>query len=375
MVLRTIFTTLYRMVYPFLGAFSRGMGVDIATLSFVLIGRSLVAAFIPFVASISDQRGRRFGMLTGIALFTFGVSLVVISPSIWTFSAAIILGLFGKYLYDPATQAYLGDQVPYERRGLAIAITEVGWSLSLIIGVPVIGYLIANFGWSAPFPVFTILGLVMFAVVWRNAPREDPNPTLVRKPWLNFGIVLRNPVAMAGISIAFWASASNELVNLIFGVWLEDSFGLQIAALAGASAVIGFAELSGEGLVAFLTDRIGKPRALKLGISASAITALMLPFIGRTEVGALIGLFLFYISFEYVMVSHLPLMTELVPSARATIMSFNLTGISLGRVIGASLATFIYSQFGFLYVALLAVIFNFFGLRALSRLQKYGGTP
>ena len=59
-----------------------------------------------------------------------------------------------------------------------------------------------------------------------------------------------------------WASAGNELVNLIFGVWLEDSFGLQIAALAGASAVIGFSELGGESLAALLTDRIGKPRAL-----------------------------------------------------------------------------------------------------------------
>jgi predicted MFS family arabinose efflux permease len=58
-----------------------------------------------------------------------------------------------------------------------------------------------------------------------------------------------------------------------FGVWLEDSFGLQIAALAGASAVIGLSELSGEGLVALLTDRIGKPRALVLGLSANAVTA------------------------------------------------------------------------------------------------------
>jgi len=370
MVLRTIFNTMHRMVYPFLGTFARGLGVDITALSFALTGRSLVGAFVPFIASVSDQRGRRFGMLVGIALFTFGVALVAISPSLWTLTAALILALLGKYMFDPAMQAYFGDRVPYQRRGLALAITEVSWSLSFIIGVPAIGFLIARSGWSAPFPVLTVLGLGMFAVIWWMTPRRDANHVPARNPWANFGAVLRNIPALAGISIALWASAANELVNLIFGVWLEDSFGLQIAALAGASAVIGLSELGGEGLVALLTDRIGKPRALAWGLSANAVTAILLPFIGRTEIGALVGLFLFYITFEYVMVSHVPMMTELLPGARATVMSFNLAGHSLGRAIGAFLAPFIYRQYGFLFVALLTVVFNVFGLLALRKLRQ-----
>jgi predicted MFS family arabinose efflux permease len=214
----------------------------------------------------------------------------------------------------------------------------------------------------------------MFAVIWWMAPRQDTSHVPSRKPWQNFGTVLRNVPALAGISIALWASAGNELVNLIFGVWLEDSFGLQITALAGASAVIGFAELGGESLTALLTDRIGKPRALALGLLTNAMAALLLPFIGRTEVGALVGLFLFYITFEYVMVSHVPMMTEMIPHARATVMSFNLVGHSLGRAIGAFLAPFIYRQFGFLFVALLTIVFNVFGLLALRRLWDNGGS-
>jgi predicted MFS family arabinose efflux permease len=159
-------------------------------------------------------------------------------------------------------------------------------------------------------------------------------------------------------------------VNLIFGVWLEDSFGLKIAALAGASAIIGISELSGEGLVALTTDRLGKPRALVLGLTGNAVAALLLPFIGRTELGALIGLFLFYITFEYVMVSHIPMMTEVMPEARATLLSFNLTGHSLGRMIGALLATFIYQRFGFFPVALIAILFNGLALLALGELTQ-----
>lgn len=371
MVLRTILNTMHRMVYPFLSVFARGLGVDFTTLSFVVTARSFIGTFALFFGSFADHRGRRFGLLAGIVLFTVGMALVTIHPGFITFSAAVILAILGKYLFDPSMQAYFGDRIPYERRGTALAVTEAAWSMAFIAGVPLAGLLIAKYGWNAPFPLLAGLGLVMFAVVWWMIPGDDPHHN---KPadasFKNVRAVLTNIPALAAISIALWSSAANELVNLIFGVWLEDSFGLKIAALAGASAVIGVSELGGEGLVALTTDRLGKPRALVLGLTGNALAALLLPIVGGTQVGALIGLFLFYITFEYVMVSHIPLMTEVMPSARATLLSFNLTGHSLGRMIGALLATFIYQQFGFLPVTLIAVGFNLFALLALGELTQ-----
>ncbi|MGB8984534.1 MAG: MFS transporter [Anaerolineales bacterium] len=369
MVLRTILNTMHRMVYPFLAVFARGLGVDVATISLVVTARSFFGMFAPVFGAVADQRGRRFGMLAGIFLFVAGMGLVAIYPSFVTFSIAVLLAILSKYLFDPSMQAYFGDRVPYERRGTALAVTEAAWSLSFIAGVPLVGYLIARFGWSAPFPLLAALGLGMFAVIWWMIPRGGPSQ-LAGASAKNVRAVLTNLPALAGISIALWASAANELVNLIFGLWLEDSFGLKIAALAGASAVIGFSELGGEGLVALTTDRLGKPRALALGLTGNILASLLLPVVGRTEVGALVGLFLFYITFEYVLVSHIPLMTEVMPGARATLLSFNVTGHSVGRVIGALLAMFVYERFGFLPVTLLAVMFNLFALLALGELTQ-----
>ncbi len=259
-ILRTVFNTAHRMAYPFLGVFARGLGVDITTISLVVSSRSFVGFFAPLVSSVSDQRGRKFGMLAGTLIFSLAMGLVVISPSLLTLSLALLLGLVGKYLFDPAMQAYLGDRVPYEQRGLALSFTEMGWSFAFIAGIPLMGFLIARFGWSAPFPVLLALGLGMSLLVWRMLPGEDPHHTPAAGPWANFRVVLTSPTALAAISIALWASAANELVNLIFGVWLEDAFAMKIAALGAASAVIGLSELSGEGLVALFTDRLGKRR-------------------------------------------------------------------------------------------------------------------
>ena len=370
MFLRTILNTAHRMVYPFLPIFARGLGVDISTMSLLMTGRSLLGAASPIFASLADQRGRKFGMLLGTVIFTLGTGLVAFHPSIWTLAAALVLAVLGKSMFDPSMQAYFGDRIPYAQRGTALAITEVAWSMAFIVGVPAVGFLIARFNWSAPFPVLAALGVVMFLVIWRIVPREDPHHEPTTSARDGYSAVFTSVPAMAGISIALWASAGNELVNVIFGVWLEDSFGLRIAALAGASAVIGISELSGEGLVAFTTDKLGKPLALGIGLAGNALASILLPFIGQTQTGALIGLFLFYITFEYIMVSHIPLMTELVPSARATMLSLNITGHSIGRALGAFLAAIIYQRFGFVFVALTAVLFNAAGILALRRMQK-----
>lgn len=368
-LLRTVLNTMHRMVYPFLTVFAAGLGVDVVTVSLALTARNTVGIFGPLVAPISDVRGRKLGMLMGVGLFTLGTGLVAIRPGVLTFAAALILAALSKAIFDPAVHAYLGDRVPYEGRGTAVAITEFAWSAAFIGGVPAMGLIIARFGWQAPFPVLAVLGVGMLLVISKMIPADGGNVNAV-PVMANFRAVIASAPAVAGIGIALWASAANELVNLVFGVWLSYSFGLQIAALAGASAVIGAAELSGESLVATITDRMGKPRAVAVGLVANMAASALLAWLGRTEAGALIGLFLFYLSFEFLIVSQLPMMTEVVPSARATTIALNTIGFGIGRSTGAILATLVYARLGFGTVTVMALVFDVFALLALAQMQR-----
>ncbi|MEW6716619.1 MAG: MFS transporter [Chloroflexota bacterium] len=372
---RVILNTTYRMAYPFLGVFARSLGVDLQTMSFALTARSVAGGFGPFMASIADTRGRKFGMLAGLGMFICGVVLVVFWPVYPSLVVSLILTTLGKYLFDPSMQAYLGDRVPYERRGRTIAVTEFGWSLAFILGVPVMGFLIARHGWLAPFPLLTVLGLLLFASLWTFLPNDRSQSASSIHPGYgsnllksNFHIVLTSAPALAGLAVGFLATIANESVNLVFGVWLEDSFGLQIGALGASAAVIGIAELSGEGMVAAFVDRLGKPRALAIGLISNSLAALLLPLLGHSEIGALVGLFLFYITFEFTIVSIIPMMTEILPQARATMMAFNVGALSLGRALGAPLTSWLYG-FGFPIVAAAAVVFNMIALLSLQRLQ------
>lgn len=369
---RTVFNTMHRMVYPFLAYFSSGLGVDLAAMSVALAIRSVAGTFGPLLASVADSRGRKIGMLFGTILFTMGLSIVVFSPGYLTFMVALVMTTLGKYVFDPSMQAYIGDRTSYKRRGLVIAITEMGWSLSFIIGIPLMGFLIARQGWIAPFPLLALLGLATLALLAWQLPK-DPAPAKARPSIReSFGVVLTCWPALLGLGVGLLMSSANEVVNLVFGVWMEDAFGLKIAALGAASMMIGFAELSGEVLVGGLTDRLGKVRAVAGGLVMNCLAAVILPLLGKTLSGAFLGLFFFYITFEFTLVSSIPLMTEILPEARATLMSANVAAISLGRALGALCASPLYilnDSPGIAASAIAAVLFNLLAILTLRGLH------
>jgi predicted MFS family arabinose efflux permease len=326
-----------RMVYPFLAAFARGLGVDVATLSLAITARSLAGAFSPFITPLADKHGRKLSMLLGIGMSLAGFLLVTVFPVFWAFVACLIVNFLGMYVYMSTMQAHVGDIVEYSDRGTALSLTEMGWALAFIFGMPVLGLLMQRFGWQAPFPFLAVLSVIAFFFILKRVPNTPP-PAVNGSSMDRFKQVFSTPAAVAGLLTSLLLVASNESINLVFGLWMEDSFNLQLAALGFSSAVIGLAEISGEGSGALLVDRLGKKRAVYLGMGALLVVALALPYIGRNLVGALVGLFIFYLAYEFTFVATLPLMTEVLPEARATIMGLNVAALSLGRVLGTLIA-------------------------------------
>lgn len=368
-LIRTVFNTAYRMIYPFLSVFAAGLGVDLNVIALALANRSLVGALGPFLAVVADRRGRKVGMLVGLGLFTLGAALVWLRPTFPAFMGMLLLTTLGKYGFDPAMQAYLGDRVPYEQRGLALSATELGWSLSFFVGVPLMGMLMARGTWMTPFLGLMLAGLLAAAALFWLVPREVVERADRPGMWQNLWGVLRYPPALAGLATGLTATIANEVINLIFGVWMEDVHHLSILALGGAAAVIGAAELSAEVLVGGTADRLGKARAIRIGLMGNTLAALAFPLLGRTLPGALVSLFLFFLTFEFLLVSSIPMMTEIMPGARATLMAFNVAGLSLGRAVGAVLAPSLYAQ-GIALSAAVAVAFNLLAMVSLGYVQR-----
>lgn len=371
-IVRLAFNTLYRMIYPFLSYFAKGMGVDLRTISYAITARSVMGLITPLLASVADSRGRKVGMLLGTLTFTAAISLVVFWPTYPAFFISLSLSMIGYLIFVPSLQAYLGDKVPYEQRGRVLGITEFAWSISAIVGVPLMGLIIARNGWLAPFPLLALLGGLSFIMLAWMLPKDpkpqDGNPGF----WKNLRTVFTYPPAVAALFMASMYTAANETITLVYGVWVEKAFALSIASLGITALAIGISELGGETLVTLFTDKIGKRKALALGIIGNCLAALAMPLLGRWMVGAMISLFLFYLTFEFTMVSGIPMMTEILPPARATMLASHMALIAIGRSLGDLAAPVLFTQTllpGIAGNALAAIGFNLLALIALTQIK------
>ncbi|MCB2214235.1 MFS transporter [bacterium] len=367
---RTAINTSYRMVYPFLPFFARGLGVEPASLALAFSVRSFLGIFGPFLATVADTHDRRTGMLLGIGLFTAGSGMVALWPSFWTFIIATSLTLLGNGVFIPSMNAFLGDHTPYNRRGRVLAITELSWAVAFIGGIPVVRFLVENYNWTTPFIIFSFIGVAAFVLYLFLVPparvvHEEGNTI-----WRNLGRIMKTWPALAGLLSGILFTTGNEMVNLIFGVWIENQFGLDFAALTIASVVIGVSELGGEVVTGVWLDSVGKRRMIWIFLGLNSLAAILLPFTdGRLNL-ALVALGFFYITFETVLVSAMTLMTEVLPTARATMLSATIAGFSLGRMLGDLIAPGLF-EISFWLCCLATVVLNLIAAGLLTQVRVH----
>lgn len=335
---RLLLNTTRRFIYPFAPALSRGLGVPLTAITSLIALNQVASLLSPFFGPLGDRWGYRLMMLAGLTMLAVGLTASGLVPVYGMLVVAVFLAGLGKSIFDPALQAYVGERVPYQRRGLVIGVIEFSWAGSALIGIPLVGLLIDRWGWQSPLWVLGGLAWVSVVALGRVIPgdgrsqRLNRSSTSLRQAWR---LVSRERAAAGALGFILFMALANDNLFVVYGIWLEEAFALSVVALGTATTVIGVAELMGEGLTATVADRLGLKRATLTGLIFSGLSYALLPFLGQSLPLALVGLFFTFITFEFTVVTSFSLFTEVLPKARATMMSSLLAAAGVGRVIGA----------------------------------------
>ncbi|NPA27161.1 MAG: MFS transporter [Chloroflexi bacterium] len=369
--LRILLNAGFRMVYPFLPSLQAAFGISTTTLSAILSLRSLLGLTTPLWA-VAAQRSRRQGMALGLLVFALGMAAAFVWPSWKGLALALVLSAIAKLTFDPAVHAYLGDRVPFQQRGSAVAWVETAWSLSFLVGMPLIAWALGRWGWRAVFAALALLGLGGWLALQHGVPRDqvpgqEAEGSRVREVYRLWARLLRLPAAWALLLTGLAVTAANEVVLLVFGLWLEAQYHVSLVGLGGTAALIGGAELLGEMLTATVTDRLGKGRSVQWGIGLNSLA--MLGLLAAHRAGslpmALAALFAFFLTFEFTLVSGIPWASGLLSARyRAAVLGFFVAAVSLGRAVGDLVSPPLYRR-GFLWVVLAGLAFN--GLAWVAR--------
>lgn len=342
---RTVVNVPSRVVYPFLPGIARGLGVSLTLATRLTSLRVVAGLTAPLLGPLSDRFGRRRLMELGLVLTAVAGIALAGSGTVTAVAVAFVLYGLAKAIYDPAVLAYLGDSVPYAQRARAVGLSEMSWSAAWLLGVPATGFLMERFGWRAPWTVLVLLAVLGAWLTRLGLPNARGTIELVRggrlvasvlKTW---AVLLRRRKAALVLTTTLLLMAAVEVPLIVYGAWLETTFGLSLGALGLASMVIGLAEAAGEVGTAVFTDRLGERRSVLAGLIGLTISLLLLPWIARFGLApALAGVVLMMLTFEFAYVSLLPLVSEVAPDARAALLSFNVTAASVGRL-GAALVS------------------------------------
>jgi DHA1 family inner membrane transport protein len=365
---RIVFNTARRFVYPFAPVLSRGLGVPLPAVTSLIAVNQFTGILGPFFAPLGDRRGYRIMLLAGLGLLSVGMLAGGFLPFYGVVLVALFMAGLGRNIFDPAIQAYVGDRVPYKRRGLVIGIMEIAWAGSALLGVPLMGLLIAHMGWRAPFFVLGGSGLIGLAILGILIPAKSGKRQTLQgsvNPLSAWRQLAKNRAALGVLGFSFFISAANDNFFVIYGAWLENGFGLSVVALGMATMVIGVAELFGEGLTASFSDRLGLHRSVIIGLVLSVICYALLPLFSSTLTMALGFLFLVFLTVEFSIVTCLSLSTEILPAMRATMMSGYVAAAGMGRVAGALLGGPVWIIGGMEATAFVSVMISTMGLLSL----------
>lgn len=329
-----------RFFYPFLPAIARGVGISLDTAGVIAGARELMGVAAPWLARFIDQGRQRGAMVLTLVAMGTANAVVGIDASVVLFTVAMLGFGIAKVAHDTASNAWVGDQVSFVRRGRVVGLLETSWAAAFLVGVPVTAWLIDVWSWRAP---FLAVGLLAFGLAFpmalvvrpddRRHPRTRPRRHLDR-------------TALALYLMLLLQNLGPQLVFASYGAWLEEDFGFTVAGIGLTTMTIGVVELLASSGSAAFTDRLGKRRSILAGMSLLVPVLAMLGLAGANLPVSLVLLGSAFLGFEFAIVSSFPLAAEVSPEARASGIATSFAAITVGRAVGAAAGVFLFVRFG-----------------------------
>lgn len=333
----------FGIVIPVLPFYAESFGASATVLGALLTSYAAMQfIFAPLWGRLSDRIGRRPVMLITIAGASGALLILGLADSLlWIFIARLLGGIFGANI--SVATAYVTDVTTAENRTRWMGMIGASFGIGFILG-PAIGGFLAPYGYSVPMLFAAALAAINFiygCFVLREPKKHEVRVTTPpRIPLLKNRFVLH----MCGMNFLFTVAVTQ--LEAIFAFYMMDRFAYgarDVAYILVVMALI-MAGIQG-GAIRSLAKRFGEKRLLVVGVLCLAFAFAGLPWMPLIS---LLMIPLIVASIGRGMAQ--PAMLSLVSVAaqapeRGSVMGIFQSSASLGRVLGPTLAGFLYDRF------------------------------
>ena len=284
-------------------------------------------------ATYIDRFDRKKLLLSLYSLFALATLACGLAPTYGLLLVArLAAGAFGGVL-SALAQTIVGDVVPFERRGRAMAVVMSAFSVSTVAGVPLSLWLAAQLGWQAPFVAIALLSALLALGAHLSMPslRQHLNAPRAATVWRGIANVLADANHRRAFVFSALLMGTGFAVIPYITIFMQYNVGLREDQIPVIYLCGGVASLLVARPVGRLADRLGKARTFRWAALAVTVPLILLTTLpswwptARVPLWAvLVVTTLMFVTMSARMIPGMALLTSASqPQMRGTFMALN----------------------------------------------------
>src|SRR5690606_4521001 len=282
----TVFLDLlgFGLVIPILPTYATELGASAFEVGLIAAVYALMNfIFSPFWGSLSDRVGRR--PVIAWTVFITAAAFLLLAHAVTIpllFAARMLAGIGSANI--AASQAYITDVTPIDRRAKAVGMIGAALGTGFIFGPPVGGFIKEHYGMEWVGYLAMILSLINLVLVLVLLPesikQKDPTARINLRPVTQTIRALRRVNIRDLFLTSFTYISAFSMMQVTVALLWEQHYALSEAAVGYMFAFMGFMTVIVQGtLIGPLTKSFGEQRLLIYGCVLMGIGLLLTPFV------------------------------------------------------------------------------------------------
>jgi predicted MFS family arabinose efflux permease len=375
----------FMIMMPLGPQFMRAFAISPTQFGFLVSSYSFSAGAMGLAAGFfMDRFDRKRALLTLYGGFAVGTLCCALAPNyLMLLVARTVAGGFGG-VAGSVVLAIVGDVIPLARRGRAMGVIMMSFSLASILGVPV-GLALSTWqGWHAPFFLLAAVSLGILASARRSLPSLPAHAHAnAHDAWTRMRTILTHSNHHRAFTLVAVLTAAGSLIypflspSMVTNAGLPESY-LPLIYICGGAATFLSSNLFGR-----LADHYGKLRVFTVISLVSALPTLVITNLVPVPVWAvLIATTLYMVFSSGRMVPSMAMVTASVEARyRGGFMSVNSAVQQIAAALATSLASLLVSNDptgrlqGYARVGVISVVLLIAAVWLARRLRVAEETP
>ncbi|MCW0120752.1 MFS transporter [Bacillus subtilis] len=313
------------------------VGVSVSTAGQLITIFALANAIgTPLVMVSTSKMNQRKQLLLALTIILLGVIVLIALPGFGFLMVSRVLLGVGTGVFVVTAYGIAAKLAAPGRQGGAMANVAMGYSSSLVFGVPLGRIIASTYDWKVIFWGIGIFSMLAIFAVARTIPAIEGEGSISLGKRL---VLLKNHRIAVTLCITFFVFVSYSMLNTYITPFLTIVMPQMKGKISAILFAMGIASLIGSKIGGFLADRIGIVRTLIVSMVVHAISLVILSSVSESS-WAIVTIALLML-WEVAAWTFGPTqnfnLISLAPEASGIVLSLNSSFVQLGFAAGAGI--------------------------------------